>query len=103
MSNEINYMDLREFVDLGYLQEVNRQFLHPLGLALEVIVEPDDGGPARLGGIWDYRDDPEGMNFAEPDINKGLTVIDTQRRRKDAREEGVGYWIQPLFPKTEPS
>src|SRR5438445_10887455 len=34
----IKHMPIREFVDEGYLQEVNRQFLHPLGLALEVTV-----------------------------------------------------------------
>ena len=29
-------LDLGEFVEFGYLQEVNRTFLHPLGLALAV-------------------------------------------------------------------
>ena len=29
----------RDFRALGYLQELNRIFLHPLGLALEIIVD----------------------------------------------------------------
>ncbi len=58
---EINRMDIAEFRRLGLLQEVNRQFFHPRGLALEIIVD----GEERFGGIWDFRDDPEGMAFAE--------------------------------------
>jgi hypothetical protein len=63
MSEEIKRMDLNEFREKGFLQEVNRLFFHPLGLALEVIVE-EDGTVAKIGGIWDYRDDPEGMFFS---------------------------------------
>jgi hypothetical protein len=32
---DIERMAISEFVDEGYLQEVNRRFFHPLGLALE--------------------------------------------------------------------
>lgn len=48
---------------MGLLAELNRVFLHPLGLALEVNM--DDDGKETLGGIWDYRDDPEGMLFSK--------------------------------------
>lgn len=58
---EVKYMDIEEFRSEGYLQETNRKFLHPLGLALEV--KYDDDGNAILGGIWDFRDDPEGMKY----------------------------------------
>jgi len=33
-----NYISLEEFRKLGYLQELNRRFLHPLGLSMEVKV-----------------------------------------------------------------
>lgn len=59
----IKYIDLDEFVECGLLQEVNRQFFHPRGLALEVRMEAD--GTRTLGGVWDYRDDPEGMLFSD--------------------------------------
>jgi hypothetical protein len=59
---EVNRIDVREFRERGYLQEVNRLILHPLGLALEVVIEED--GSEHLGGVWDYRDDDEGILFA---------------------------------------
>lgn len=63
---EIKYMDIKEFMEKGFLQEVNRQFFHPLGLALEVVV--DKKGNHKLGNVWDYRDDPEGMFFSNKDM-----------------------------------
>jgi hypothetical protein len=60
---DIKRMSVKEFRELGLLQEVNRQFLHPLGLALEVYVSDD--GEESFGGVWDYRDDPEGMVFGQ--------------------------------------
>lgn len=62
----MRYMDLQEFLDGGFLQEVNRRFFHPLGLALSVVLE--DGKVIRLGEIWDSRDDPEGFVFADDEI-----------------------------------
>ena len=57
-------IDIDEFRARGYLQEANRLFFHPLGLALEVIVDEGDGS-VKLGGIWDLRDEPEGIVFNE--------------------------------------
>lgn len=54
-------LDLKEFVEKGFLQEANRLFFHPLGLAMSI--EVDDNGNYKLGDIWDYRDDPEGVIF----------------------------------------
>ena len=42
-----------ELRDAGYLQEVNRQFFHPLGLAMFVNVDTGEMG------VYDERDDPE--------------------------------------------
>lgn len=53
-------MNVKDFRDQGYLQEVNRLFLHPLGLALEVIVS-DQG--EIFGGVWDYQYDSEGCRW----------------------------------------
>lgn len=58
----INRIDIKEFREEGFLQEANRLFFHPLGLALEVIIEED--GTEKLGGVWDYRSDPEGILFS---------------------------------------
>lgn len=61
--SEIKTMTAAEFQESGLLQEVNRMFLHPLGVALSVVTEKD--GSSRMGPIWDYRDDPEGLMFHE--------------------------------------
>lgn len=37
MADETKYIDVAEFRELGFLQEANRQFFHPLGLALSVV------------------------------------------------------------------
>lgn len=68
-------MDLKEFVDKGYLQEVNRKFFHPLGLALRI--EIDDNGQYKLGDILDSRDDAEGFlfNIIERDKEEIVTFM----------------------------
>ena len=62
-------MTIREFVDGGYLQELNRLMLHPLGLALAFgVPDATDEDPGRVkttAFVIDARDDPEGMIFSE--------------------------------------
>jgi len=82
MSDEIKRINIKEFCEFGFLQEANRLFFHPLGLALEATIEWPEGITEEekkkynseiehpnaiwsLGGVWDYRDDPEGMLFGE--------------------------------------
>lgn len=94
----ITRMDLNEFVHLGLLQEINRQLLHPMGLALEVICE-ENGDVISFGGVWDYRDDPEGMRYAaftEESVRKFNTVKEMFESKKDKREKALGYHIQPV-------
>jgi len=93
-TTKINRIDIKEVREFGYLQELNRRFLHPLGLALEVIV--DDDGNETLGGIWDYRDDEEGIIFNEIDTGKAANVFLEQRRREIVRQQKLGYTIQPV-------
>ena len=96
--SDIKRMDIKEFREFGYLQEVNRRFLHPLGLALEVKIN-DETGKETLGGIWDYRDDPEGMVFGPLDINaarKAMAVLSQEIGRSFVRKELMGATIQPL-------
>ena len=126
------YMDIAAFKDLGHVQELNRLFLHPLGLALEVkreslpwyarlwlrfrrllarlahrpVQEADDEtgewGPWTLGGIWDYRDDPEGVTFGGDylDTNeakkKAAFIAREQSIRAEKRQERLGFNVQPM-------
>lgn len=86
----------KEFQDFGFLQEVNREYLHPLGMALEVIVN-DETGDISFGGIWDYRDDPEGLRFRPENIDqeKVKQVAKFKRERWASRLKKLGYTIQP--------
>ena len=59
-------MSVKEFQSLGLLQELNRLFLHPRGLAMAVTI---DDQFIALGPIYDYRDEPEGVEFARGDID----------------------------------
>lgn len=103
-SSGVQRLDIKEFRAFGYLQEANRRFFHPLGLALEVVQNPD--GTERLGGVWDYRDDPEGMAFAdevmadEDTALKGVRVKNEWHKREELRKVVLGATIQP-FPMPE--
>ncbi len=113
---KIKYIDIKEFREAGYLQEVNRQFLHPLGLALEVVqystviwwnplswINPTR--KERLGGIWDYRDDPEGIHYNLESIStkelgtmkeKAKFVFQKRCVIGSNRERILGYVVEPM-------
>lgn len=103
MTNDIKRIDVAEFRRLGLLQEVNRLFFHPRGLALEINVGED--GIEHFGGVWDYRDDLEGMAFAENMISpiSASFVRALLENRLTARRKLFGTLdgIQPL-PGHEP-
>ena len=96
--SKVKYIDIREFREKGYLQELSRQFLHPLGLALEVSIDED--GNEVLGGVWDYRNDPEGMTYDESIVNSERyknnikRVAGEQKDKAKSRKELLGYVIQ---------
>lgn len=103
MEDNIKRIDIKEFREFGYLQELNRRFLHPLGLALEVTVDKD--GVEKLGGIWDYRDDEEGIlygiNESGPErkdkfLNKMINVGNEMEIRCKKRKEILGFDIEPI-------
>jgi len=101
MSEEdIKYIDIKEFRELGILQELNRLFLHPLGLALEVIIEED--GTEKLGRIWDYREDDEGIRYGASTISTSSFKEKAENFRKMCEEKHkkrtdiLGYVVQPL-------
>lgn len=96
MSDETKRIDIKEFREAGYLQEANRRFFHPLGLALEIVV--DDDGSERLGGVWDYREDPEGMLFGGgygADLEKVARVDAEWAAKAEYRQRTLGYVVQP--------
>lgn len=102
MTEPVKYMDIAEFQTAGFLQEANRLFFHPLGLALEVDHAAD--GTVSLSGVWDYRDDPEGMLYSpSPDDQiaiewaKAQTVEAERLRHVEARRAVLdGATVQPV-------
>jgi hypothetical protein len=94
MNNDVKRIDAKEFREIGFLQEVNRQFLHPLGLALEIQIDDDDN--ETIGGVWDYRDDPEGMFFADGmiDADKIARVEELRKSKEAKRIEVEGSVVQ---------
>jgi len=96
--SELKRIDIKEFVENGYLLEVNRQFFHRLGLALEVVGEED--GIFHLGGVHDARDDPEGFIFAESfddiDIARAERVEQEFAEKDHYRLQKFGWFIQPI-------
>ena len=97
----IKRVDIKEFHEFGFLQEVNRQFFHPLGLALEVIID-EETGDESLGGVWDARDDPEGFLFTPEDLVDEVCVAKARRveelhyTKACVRHERYGFVIQPI-------
>jgi hypothetical protein len=98
MTPEPTHMDISEFRRLGYLQEVNRRFFHPLGLALSVNV--DDDGTESLGPML-TDDDSEGWYYGDsvwhdPAFPRRAAWIDAAwELRRAAREKALGYMVQP--------
>ena len=95
--SEIKRIDIKEFREMGLLAELNRTFLHPLGLALEVVID-DETNEEKLGGIWDYRDDPEGMLYSKEcfksDKFKSAQKFIAEKHKQ--RQEVLGYIYQDI-------
>jgi len=95
-------MPIKDFLDLGYLQEVNRQLLHLCGLALEVSID-DETGEHKLSGVWDYRDDPEGMVYGDLSkddaIYKKVMVEAEMEKHVEKRYEKYNWIEQPINTK----
>lgn len=99
MSEKIKYMDIKEFMDSGMLFEINRQILHPLGMALEATGKDGEDGEWRLSGVWDYRDDPEGILFDQETLQNGKEKLQRYMEKEgnaklDEREQALGFIIQ---------
>ncbi len=100
---ELRSISINEFRALGYLQEVNRRFLHPLGLALSIEVDQD--GDEKLSGIWDCREDEEGVFFGVDKLNKEeredlkekeVFITKELEKREAKRVELFGNMIEPI-------
>ena len=81
----------------GLLFEINRQILHPLGLALEIDV--NDDGKIDFGDMWDCRDEVEGILFTPDSFITGQEkyakyMEEHGSENINKRKEKVGFIIQ---------
>lgn len=87
MPRKMTASDLR---DGGYLQEANRRFFHPLGLAMFVDLDTNEVG------VIDDRDDPEGWVFVGIDLDPHAGKIRQEEHDRYApRVKKHGWRIQP--------
>ena len=97
VQEEQKTMSIKEFRELGFIQEINRNYLHPVGLALCVTIDEETGEEAILNVI-DARDDDEGIYFAEEELDmaKYRSVADLFNAKIGLRKAKLGYAIQPM-------
>lgn len=104
-------MTVKEFWEFGLLQEANRLFFHPLGLALALAVTAEEAEALEASEetlnstvmritVWDGREDPEGFEFAEGTIDpeKAQRVNELGYAHKEERFKKFESFIQPPFP-----
>lgn len=94
-------MTVKEFRERGLLWHINRTVLHPLGLALSVVV--NDDGTESFGEIM-TTEDPEGWIYGEgtDGQEKYERFMRTQGDAKHTQRIcALGYIVQP-FEKEEP-
>ena len=93
--------DLTEFVREGFLQEVNRTFFHPIGMALAVYLpEIEEEGEPQLRLVT--TEDPTGFTFAELETDKVRRVTQVRKEYAERRLAGLGFIVQPAIKSSEP-
>jgi hypothetical protein len=104
------------FYDSGLLFEINRRILHPLGLALMIkyndengILSDENAKISLLDKLWDEREDSEGIIFDNESFNTGMQKY--KKFRKEYADKKVlkrnkllGFIVQgeiESLPETE--
>lgn len=88
----------KELLDWGLIFEINRSVLHPLGLAIAVEMT-EKGEVFFSNGVWDSRDDPEGIIFAKDAFERGDAKYQNfmdkfGTARCEERTKVLGYTVQ---------
>ena len=94
------HLTAHEARNLGVIFEVNRQLLHPRGLALEIKFDPDDPEMVAELKIQDWRDDSEGVYFDDLDQDDIDHAEAFAELILPDREQALGYIVQPLDTTT---
>ena len=92
-------ISMKSFVEEGYLQEVNRQFLHILGLSMEV---KKTGDKYEFDGVWDFREITGGIKFNDDAIitqnfiDKTNKIKEIMSENKSLRKQLYGKQMQQV-------
>jgi hypothetical protein len=94
------FLPVKDFRAGGFFQEANRQFFHPLGLAL--VISTNEQGEEFIAGIWDGRTDAEGFLFPPEYLKQAVAAerakhVEAERlKHAGARDKMFGSSIQPV-------
>jgi hypothetical protein len=85
--------------DSGLLFKINKEVMHPLGLALAVVVDTINNDRFVKIEIWDCRDDPDGMLFGSDLYKMGFAKLEKYMNDHgysalDSRAERLGFVVQ---------
>lgn len=86
-------LSTQEIVNLGLLQEINRQFLHPRGFASDIDEETGEFI------MWDFTSDLEGVTFPSGQFmhqDVEAELADLFLRNAQHRLARFGYIVQPV-------
>lgn len=88
----------REFIDFGYLQELNRNFLAPLGLVMEIAPPDDENRSLGELKIFDFRTSPEKaiLPVSQLDSQKAENVSSALDLAGSRRLKQLGFLHQPM-------
>lgn len=98
----MKYLGRETIRGLGILQEVNRRFFHPLGLAAQV----HEDGSLR---VQDHREHPEGVIYADECMRPKEffplfeAFIAFEESRQAARIKALGFIVQPPPEQESPA
>lgn len=89
-------------LDSGLLFALNHQLFHPLGMAMEIKINDDNS--KEFGGIWDYREDEEGLLYDEETLLSGMEKLSKFMEEFGAaklqqRQEKLGFIYQEPEPE----
>lgn len=92
-NKEENKIDINEFVNFGYLQELNRQFLHPLGMSMELDVG-DNRWEIKIAHI--RKNELSKMNNIDSDeYERRKKNVENQKKKiATIRKKELGFVIQ---------
>jgi hypothetical protein len=99
--SEIKYVKapIKFLIDSGLLFEINRQILHPLGLAMAVVTDESEDTETGQIMIWDARDEKEGVLYEPSTFVHGVEKINAflesfALQKLEERKEEVGFVTQ---------